>query len=97
MVQPTPEVLETSNGLLAGEQNSEAFMGLHGLLQACLLSATLHLGNSNARPPHPDALRVEAADIRLAAGALATFLEALAGRIQEASVPPEGENGAAAG
>lgn len=89
MVQPTEEVMRAANELLAGQQNSEAFMSLHALLQACVLSATLHLGNSNARPPHPDALLVEAADIRLASGAMATFLEELAERIREASAPEE--------
>jgi hypothetical protein len=84
-MQPSEPVMRTANELLAGEQNAECFMSMHGLLQACLLSATLHLGNSNARPPHPDALLVEAADIRLAAGAMATFLEALAERIRAAS------------
>jgi hypothetical protein len=81
-VPPTPEVRAMVRQLCEGWQDSDTFIQLHGLLQANLLAATLKLGNSNDMRPEPDALRLDAADLRCVVDGMAQFLEHLAERIE---------------
>jgi hypothetical protein len=84
-IEPTPEVKRLVEGFLAGPQDTDAFIQLHGMLQANILAPTLRLGNGNLRPPEPDALRLDAVDLRFVADAMAQFLEHLADRIEARS------------
>lgn len=82
MTEPTPEVKQVVIELLSGWQDSNVFLQLHGLMQANLVAATLKMGEGNAMRPEPDALRLDAADIRCVADGFAQFLEHLADRIE---------------
>lgn len=84
-IEPTPEVAAEVRRLCEGWQDSTAFVGLHALMQANLLAATLRLGSGNAIVPAPTVLRIDAADIRCVADGLAQFLEHLAERIEASS------------
>jgi hypothetical protein len=86
VTEPTPSIVDAARELLAERPGPEVLTGLHGLLQANLLSAMLSaIGQGPYSPPDPETLRVEAADLRLCAGALAEFLDRLAGAIEASS------------
>jgi len=81
-VGPTPEIQAEVRRLCEGWQDTSVYTTLHALMQANLLSSALQLGNGNRVQPDPDALRIDAADIRCVADGLAQFLEHLAERME---------------
>jgi hypothetical protein len=78
----TPGIVDEAMSLLADWQDTNVFLKLHAMIHACLLAPTLLLGEGNQVAPRPDALRNDAADIRIVADAMALFLERLASRIE---------------
>lgn len=78
----TPELVAECRGLLAEWQDTSVFLKMHAMIHACVLSPTLKLGEGNQVAPHPDALRNDAADLRIVVDTLALFLEHLADRIE---------------
>lgn len=77
----TPEVVEECVAILSVWQDSHVYLKLHALLHACVLSATLKLGDGNGVAPAPEALRNDAADLRIVVDTMGLFLEGLADRI----------------
>jgi hypothetical protein len=82
MTDPTPAVVEEIDRLLDVWQDSQAFVSLVGVLQACITSMLLTLGGKEISIDEPEALRTEAADLTYASAGLATFLERLAVRLE---------------
>lgn len=78
----TPELVEECRRVLAAWQDSTVFLQMHAMIHACVLAPTLKMGEGNQVAPHPDALRNDAADLRIVVDTLALFLEGLADRIE---------------
>jgi len=79
----TPELVAECKMLLGQWQDSAVFLKLHAMIHACVLSPTLKLGEGNQVAPLPDALRNDAADLRIVTDSMAIFLEGLADRIEQ--------------
>jgi hypothetical protein len=78
----TPELVEECRRLLGAWQDSSVFLQMHAMIHACVLAPTLKMGEGNQVAPHPEALRNDAADLRIVVDTLAIFLEELADRIE---------------
>lgn len=78
----TPELVAEARSLLGEWQDSTVFLKLHAMIHACVLAPTLKLGEGNQYAPHPEALRNDAADLRIVVDTMALFLEMLADRIE---------------
>jgi hypothetical protein len=78
----TPDLVAEAASCLAEWQDSTVFLKLHAMIHACVLAPTLKMGEGNQVAPHPEALRNDAADLRIVVDTFALFLEALADRIE---------------
>jgi len=81
----TPELVAEAANLLAAWQGTEVFLKMHAMIHACILAPTLKLGEGNQYAPAPEALRNDAADLRIVVDTMALFLEGLADRIEAKS------------